>query len=73
MRSNKSFESRTYFSVSFYKLDSITDTKTVLEEIRTAKALKVTLAHNADTISEYISFFHKMSSQQNYSVLFVRL
>ena len=63
MRSNKSFESRTNFSVSFNKLDSITDTKTVLEEIRTAKALKVTLAHNADTISEYISFFHEVSGQ----------
>ena len=49
------------------------DTEAVLEEERATEALHRALAHNADTVTEHISFVHIMSSQNDYSVFLVGL
>ena len=53
--------------------DLVANTEAILEEERAAQALKGTLAHNSNTVSEHVGFVHIVSSQDNDSVFFVRL
>ena len=53
--------------------DLVADTEAILEEKRAAEALKSTLAHDSNTITEHVGLVHVMRRQHNNSVLLVRL
>ena len=57
----------------FDKSDLIANTEAVFEEKRAAKALEGTLAHDANTVTEHISFIHIMGRQDDDSILLVGL
>ena len=60
--SYQSFESRANRSVLFDEFNAIPYSKSILKEVGASKARKVTVAHNSDSICQYVSFFHEMGS-----------
>ena len=70
---DEGFEVRMYLSSLLDESDSVANAEAVLEEQGAADALKGTLAHDSDTVTEDIGLVHIVRGQHNDPVLLIAL